>query len=163
MDYLQNQLTKFDQQLFQQQELIYHQDFQKQTIDRRLNRLLAEKNNNNLSQSEEKLRQLREDDTKRKSHRDQLENQMKILYEELRLIKHQSNQLITEKTHWQDQLIQFDLYNTLTEKMIKKLNTEKEVRALLGIHRVLISDLQGLSRRRKSVEYRIKTIENSAV
>lgn len=131
--YLQNQLMKFDQQLFQQQEFIYHQDFQKQTIDRQVNRLIAEKNNTNLEDESEKLRQLREDFNKRISHRDQLDNQMKILHEELRVIKHQSNQLNTEKTHWHDQLRQFDLYDTLTEKMIKKLNTEKEVRYLREI------------------------------
>ncbi len=39
---IKNQINKLDQQLLKQQELIYHQDFLKQTIDRRLNRIIGE-------------------------------------------------------------------------------------------------------------------------
>ena len=131
LDYLHNQLLKFDQQLFQQQEVIYHQDFHKQTIDRRLNQLLGEKTKEKYSTSDEKLRQVQEEFTKNKSHYDQLQQQMKIVREEVRLTKQECQQLINEKNQWKNQFLQLDLCHTLTEKMIKKITTEKEVNCFL--------------------------------
>ncbi|CAF4806020.1 unnamed protein product, partial [Rotaria sp. Silwood2] len=55
---MKNQINQLDQQLLKQQELIYHQDFIKQTIDRRLNRLLGEKTNEKYSEFDLKIREL---------------------------------------------------------------------------------------------------------
>ncbi|UJR21235.1 hypothetical protein I4U23_024330 [Adineta vaga] len=121
-----NQIQKLDQQLFKQQELIYHQDFLKQTVDRRLNRLLGEKSNEKTSESELKIRQLQNEFQKKKAQHIQLANQMKILQEELRIIKRDFNQLNEEKNDSNEKFLQFDLYINLSEKMIQKLNTEKE-------------------------------------
>jgi chromosome segregation ATPase len=123
-----NQIDKLDQQLLKQQELIYHQDFLKQTIDRRLNQMLGETTNEKSSESELKIRELRNEYEKKKSHYDQLQNQIKILNEELRITKRDFDQLNQEKNDFNEKFLQFDLHITLTEKNIKKLNNEKEVK-----------------------------------
>jgi len=128
---IKNQINKLDQQLLKQQELIYHQDFLKQTVDRRINRILGEKNNEKYSESDLKIRELQNEYEKKKSQYDQLQNQIKILNEELRIIKRDFDQLINEKNDLNDKFLQFDLYITLSEKMIKKLNNEKEVKYFL--------------------------------
>jgi chromosome segregation ATPase len=130
-----NQINKLDQQLLKQQELIYHQDFLKQTIDRRLNRIIGENTNEKHLESDLKIRELQNEYEKKKSQYDQLQNQIKILNEELRIIKLDSNQLITEKNDLNEKFLQFDLYITSSDKIIKKINTEKEVKHFfLQIH-----------------------------
>ena len=124
---IKNQIDKLDQQLLKQQELIYHQDFVKQTVDRRLNRLLGEKTNEKYSESDVKIRELRNEHEKKKYQYDQLQNQMKILNEELRIVKRDFDQLNLEKNDFNEKFLQFDLYINLSEKMIKKTNNEKEV------------------------------------
>jgi chromosome segregation ATPase len=158
---IKNQINKFDQQLLKQQEVIYHQDFVKQTIDRRLNRIIGEKTNEKYSESDLKIRQLKTEYENKKSQVNQLQNQIKILHEELRMIKHDFDQLTEEKNDFKNKFIQFDLYITLSEKMIKKINTEKEVKYISLFNLFMIFILLGLSSRRKSFEYRIKTIEKS--
>jgi chromosome segregation ATPase len=128
MHNIKNQINKLDQQLLKQQELIYHHEFIKQTIDRRLNRISGEKNNEKYSESDLKIRELKIECETKKTQYDQLQNQIKILNEELRIIKRDLNQLTDEKNDLNDKFLQFDLYITLSEKMIKKLNTEKEVK-----------------------------------
>ncbi|CAF0975474.1 unnamed protein product [Rotaria sp. Silwood1] len=123
---MKNQINRLDQQLLKQQELIYHQDFQKQTIDRRLNRLLGEKTNEKYSEFDLKIRELQNEYEKKKYQYDQLQNQIKILNEELRMIKRDFDQLIIDKNDLNEKFLQFDLYITLSEKLIKKLNNEKE-------------------------------------
>jgi hypothetical protein len=130
---IKNQINKFDQQLLKQQELIYHQDFIKQTIDRRLNRMSSERPNEKYSESDIQIRQLKIEYEKKKTQFNQLQNQMKILHEELRVIKHDFEQLIEEKSEFKNKFMQFDLYITLSEKMIKKINTEKEVRRIFQL------------------------------
>lgn len=129
LQHIKNQINKFDQELLKQQELIYHHDFLKQTIDRRINRILSEKNNNEkLIQSDQQNRELKTEYENKKSQYNQLQNQLKILHEELRIIKRDFDQLNEEKNDFNNKFIQFDLYTTLSEKMIKKLNNEKEVK-----------------------------------
>ncbi|CAF4528904.1 unnamed protein product [Rotaria sp. Silwood1] len=123
---MKNQINRLDQQLLKQQELIYHQDFQKQTIDRRLSRLLGEKTNEKYSEFDLKIRELQNEYEKKKYQYDQLQNQIKILNEELRMIKRDFDQLIIDKNDLNEKFLQFDLYITLSEKLIKKLNNEKE-------------------------------------
>ena len=127
---LKNQINKFDQQLLKQQELIYHQDFLKQTIDRRLNKMLGEKTNDKYLDFDVKIRELQKEHEKKKNQYDQIQNQMKILNDELRITKRDFEQLIDEKKDFNEKFLQFDLYITLSEKMIKKLNIEKEVKSL---------------------------------
>ncbi|CAF0873509.1 unnamed protein product [Adineta ricciae] len=123
---IRNHIHRLDQQLFKQQELIYHQDFLKQTIERRLNRLLGEKSNEKSSETESKIRQLKNDFEKKKSEHDQLEYQMKVVHEELRIVKRNFDQSNTEKNEFNEKFLQFDLYTNLSDKMMKKLNDEKE-------------------------------------
>jgi chromosome segregation ATPase len=125
---IKTQINKFDHQLLKQQELIYHQDFQKQTIDRRLSRIQGEKANEKNSEFDSKIRELQNEYERKKSQYDQLQNQIKILNEELKIIKHDFDQLIEEKKDFNEKFLQFDLYINLSEKMIKKLNNEKEVK-----------------------------------
>ncbi|CAF1269971.1 unnamed protein product [Adineta steineri] len=120
------QINKFDQQLLKQQELIYHQDFLKQTIDHRLNRILNEKMNEKSSESDLKINELQNEYKKKKSQYDQLQSQIKLLHEEIRLIKRDFDQLIEEKNELNEKFLQFDLYTNLSDKMITKLNDEKE-------------------------------------
>ena len=125
---IKNQIEKLDQQLLKQQELIYHQDFLKQTIDRRLNRLIGEKTNEKYSESELKIRQLQNEYETKKTQYDQLQNQIKILNEELRITKRDFDQLNRDKNDLNEKFLQFDLYITLTGKKINKLNNDKEVK-----------------------------------
>ncbi|CAF1386454.1 unnamed protein product [Rotaria magnacalcarata] len=123
---MKNQINQLDQQLLKQQELIYHQDFIKQSIDRRLNRLLGEKTNEKNSEINLKIRELQNENNKKKYEYDQLQNQIKILNEELRIVKRDFDQLMIEKNDLSEKFLQFDLYTTLSDKLIKKLNDEKE-------------------------------------
>ncbi|CAF4134162.1 unnamed protein product, partial [Rotaria sp. Silwood2] len=123
---MKNQINQLDQQLLKQQELIYHQDFIKQTIDRRLNRLLGEKTNEKYSEFDLKIRELQNEYEKKKYQYDQLQNQIKILNEELRMSKRDFDQLIIDKNDLNEKFLQFDLYITLSEKLIKKINNGKE-------------------------------------
>ena len=125
---IRNQIHRLDQQLFKQQELIYQQDFLKQTIERRLNRLLGEKSTEKTSETESKIRQLKNDLEKKQSEHDQLEYQMKVVHEELRIVKRDFDQSNTEKNEFNEKFLQFDLYTNLSDKMIKKLHDEKEVK-----------------------------------
>jgi hypothetical protein len=124
---IRTQINKFDQQLLKQQEFIYHQDFLKQTTDRRLNRMLGEKSNEKYSESDLKIRELRKEYETKKNQYDQLEIQLKIVNEELRIIKRDFDQLAEGKNLFHEKFLQFDLYTSLSEKLTKKLNTEKEV------------------------------------
>ncbi|CAF5164282.1 unnamed protein product, partial [Rotaria magnacalcarata] len=94
---MKNQINQLDQQLLKHQELIYHQDFIKQSIDRRLNRLLGEKTNEKNSEINLKIRELQNENNKKKYEYDQLQNQIKILNEELRIVKRDFDQLMIEK------------------------------------------------------------------
>ena len=127
---IKNQIDKLDQQLLKQQELIYHQDFLKQTVDHRLNRLLGEKTNEKYSESDFKIRELRNEHEKKKYQYDQLQNQIKILNEELRIVKRDFDQLNVEKNDFNEKFLHFDLYINLSEKMITKINNEKEVKEI---------------------------------
>ncbi|CAF1211887.1 unnamed protein product [Rotaria sordida] len=123
---MKNQINQLDQQLLKQQELIYNQDFIKQNIDRRLNRLLGEKTNEKYSEFDLKIHELQNEYEKKKYQYDQLQNQIKILNDELRIIKRDFDQLIIDKNDLNEKFLQFDLYISLSEKLIKKLNNEKE-------------------------------------
>lgn len=92
-----------------------------------MNQLIGKKTKEKFSTSDDKLRLIQQEFLKKKSHYDQLQQQMKILHEDIRLTKHQCQQFINEKNQWNNQIIQFDLHEILTEKIIKKLTREKEV------------------------------------
>lgn len=126
-----HQIHQLDQQLYKQQELIYHQDFTKQAIDRRLNRLLGEKKTDPSSELELKRRQLKKDLEERKVHFEQLQTQIKQLRDDLRLIKRDKECLIREKSELQEKFLQFDLYETLSEKSIRQWTNRKEVKEAL--------------------------------
>ncbi|CAF5134028.1 unnamed protein product, partial [Rotaria magnacalcarata] len=66
------------------------------------------------------------ENNKKKYEYDQLQNQIKILNEELRIVKRDFDQLMIEKNDLSEKFLQFDLYTTLSDKLIKKLNDEKE-------------------------------------
>jgi len=122
-----NQILQFDQQLLKQQELIYHHDFIRQTIDRSLNRILNEQTQEKVSEFESKIRDLRTEYNMKKTQMNQIENQLKILHDELRIIKRDYEQLDKEKQDFQEKFVQFDLYVVLSEKSIRKQSIKKEV------------------------------------
>lgn len=125
---LKSQLNKYDYELLKQQELIYHHEFLKQTIDRRYNKIINEKNaKQKILQSDNQIYDLKAEYERKKLQFNQLNNQIKILQEELRIIKRDFQRLNDEKTNLNDKFLQFDLYITLSEKKIKKINNEKEV------------------------------------
>ena len=125
---IKKQIKQLDQQLVKQQEFIYYQDFIKQTIDRRLNRILREKANEKYSEYDLQVHELQSEYDKKNYQYNQLQNQITILYEELRIIKRDCNQFNLEKTDFNEKLLQFDLYINQSEKLVKKLNNDKEVK-----------------------------------
>lgn len=124
---MKSQINQLDQQLLKQQEFIYHQDFTKQIIERRINRLLGEKTNEKSSEIDVKIHELQNENNNKKYQYDQLQNQIKILNEELRVVKRDFDSLLVEKRDLNEKFLQFDLYTNLSDKLIKKLNNEKEV------------------------------------
>ena len=131
LGHMKNHLAKFDQQLLKQQELIYHQDFTKETIERRVNRLVGEKSNEKSPESDLKLRELRKEFETKKTHHDQLELQMKVSHDELRVLKREFDQLSKEKSEYHEKFLQLDLNMSSCDKALKRLTRDKEVDACL--------------------------------
>lgn len=128
LHHLKNKTNQVDQQLLQQQEIMYHQDFLKKIIDRRLTRLLGEKTTDKHSELELKIHDLRNEYENKKHQYEQLQSQIKILNEELRIIKRDLDHLSDEKNDLNEKFLPLDLHMTISEKLIKKLNSEKEVK-----------------------------------
>ena len=131
--HMKTQLAKFDQQLLKQQELIYHQDFTKETIERRVNRLVGEKSNEKTPESDLKLRQLRKEFDTKTIHHDQLKLQMKVSHDELRVLKREFDQLSKEKSTFQETFVQLDVNMSSCDKALKRLTRDKEVDTCLTL------------------------------
>ena len=132
-EHQQQHIDHLDQQLFKQQELLDHQDFRKQTLERHINQIniqhqttITDKNTQ-ASDLHLRIEQLKKDLRDKTNHSNQIQAQIQLLHNDLRSIRDQLDHLNQHKTLHQEDLLQLDLAILFNDKQINKLSDHKQV------------------------------------
>ena len=128
MNNLQAKTNKLDHEALKQQEVLYHQDFEIQSLERRINRMQGEKSTEEQAMLERKISDLQEElDRKREDHA-MLRTQTKQIEEEKRRLKKSLGEISREKTTEQGKIEELELHADNAQRLIRKLNEDKEVK-----------------------------------
>ena len=143
MNNLQAKTNKLDHEALKQQEVLYHQDFEIQSLERRINRMQGEKSTEEQAMLERKISELQEElDRKREDHA-MLKTQTKQIEEEKRRLQKSLGEISREKTTEQGKIEELELHADNAQRLIRKLNDDKEVKSFLCSivcsHRFIIS------------------------
>ncbi|KAM5164293.1 coiled-coil domain-containing protein 39 [Mantella aurantiaca] len=123
---LNSQLQKLDLHALKQQGIIYNQDFQIQQLERRLSRLKGEVNTDEKHALETKAAELTKTLEKRKASLNILNTQHKKLQGDARYIKRELEKTGQEKGDLISKMEELKLFNTMSDKALKKLRTSKQ-------------------------------------
>ncbi|CAH2247777.1 coiled-coil domain-containing 39 [Pelobates cultripes] len=120
------QLQKFDLQALKQQGIMYNLDFKIQQLERRLSRLKGEVNTDEKRALEMKISELTKAFEERKTALNLINGQHKKLQDDVRHIKRDLDKTGQEKGDLINKMEEFKLFNTMTEKELKKLKASKQ-------------------------------------
>ncbi|XP_063772396.1 coiled-coil domain-containing protein 39 [Pseudophryne corroboree] len=123
---LNSQLQKLDLHTLKQQGIIYNQDFQIQQLERRLSRLKGEVNTDEKQALEIKVSELMKTFDERKSALNVLNTQHKKLQGDVRNIKRDVEKTGQEKGDLISKMEELKLFNTMSDKAVKKLRVSKQ-------------------------------------
>ncbi|KAM4771742.1 coiled-coil domain-containing protein 39 [Rhinophrynus dorsalis] len=123
---LNSQLQKLDLHALKQQGIIYNQDFQIQQLERRLSRLKGEVNTDEKHALELKVSQLTKVSEERKAALNMLNAQHKKLQGDVRYIKRGLEKTGQEKGDLISKLEELKLFNSMSEKALKKIKASKQ-------------------------------------
>ncbi|XP_075056680.1 coiled-coil domain-containing protein 39 [Mixophyes fleayi] len=123
---LNSQLQKLDLHTLKQQGIIYNQDFQIQQLERRLSRLKGEVNTNEKQALEIKVSELIKTFDERKAALNILNTQHKKLQADVRNTKRDLEKNGQEKGDLISKMEELKLFNTMSDKAVKKLRVSKQ-------------------------------------
>ncbi|XP_053316175.1 coiled-coil domain-containing protein 39 [Spea bombifrons] len=123
---LNGELQKLDLHAVKQQGIIYNQDFQIQQLERRLSRLRGEVNTDEKHALEVKVSELTKAYEERKAALNLLNVQHKKLQGDVRNIKRELEKTGQQKGDLISKMEELKLYNTMSEKALKKIKTSKQ-------------------------------------
>ncbi|CAF0839436.1 unnamed protein product [Didymodactylos carnosus] len=123
---LQNKTEKLDNDALKQQELLYHQDFEIQSLERRVNRMQGEKNIDEQGELERKINDLQIQLQQKRDDHVILTSQIKQIQEETRRLKRSIDDTSREKEKQVTKIEELDLYSNNAERQIQKLTEQKE-------------------------------------
>ncbi|KAM9316555.1 coiled-coil domain-containing protein 39 [Gastrophryne carolinensis] len=123
---LNSQLQKLDLHALKQQGIIYNQDFQIQQLERRLSRLKGEVNTDEKHALEIKVSELAKTLDERKGTLNILNTQHKKLQGDVRYIKRELEKTGQEKENLNSRMEEIKLFNTMSDKALKKLRASKQ-------------------------------------
>ncbi|XP_069583356.1 coiled-coil domain-containing protein 39 isoform X2 [Ranitomeya imitator] len=123
---LNSQLQKLDLHALKQQGIIYNQDFQIQQLERRLARLKGEVNTDEKHALEMKVSDLSKTFDERKVALNILNSQHKKLQGDVRNIKRELEKTGQEKENLISKMEELKLFNSMSDKALKKLRTSKQ-------------------------------------
>lgn len=123
---LNSQLQKLDLHALKQQGIIYNQEFQIQQLERRLSRLKGEVNTDEKHALETKVAALTKSLDERKASLNILNTQHKKLQGDVRYIKRELEKTGQEKGDLISKMEELKLFNTMSDKTLKKFRTSKQ-------------------------------------
>ncbi|XP_073485009.1 coiled-coil domain-containing protein 39 [Aquarana catesbeiana] len=123
---LNSQLQKLDLHALKQQGIIYNQEFQIQQLNRRLSRLKGEVNTDEKQALETKVSALTKSLDERKASLNILNTQHKKLQGDVRYIKRELEKTGQEKGDLISKMEELKLFNTMSDKSLKKFRTSKQ-------------------------------------
>lgn len=123
---LNSQLQKLDLHALKQQGIIYNQDFQIQQLERKLARLKGEVNTDEKHALEMKVSDLKNFFDERKAALNILNSQHKKLQGDVRTIKREHEKTGQEKENLISKMEELKLFNSMSDKALKKLRTSKQ-------------------------------------
>eukprot|EP00795_Rhopilema_esculentum_P016358 gene16358-7752_t len=123
---LSSKLHKLDQDSLKQQEIIYNQDFQLQTLERKIGRLHGERSSDEKNQLEEKVKELSQTLDEHSTTHTLLTSQLKNLSDDLRRVSRQQAKGREEKETLTSKIEELNLHNTNSERELKKLTAQKQ-------------------------------------
>eukprot|EP00794_Sanderia_malayensis_P011047 gene11047-12212_t len=123
---LSSKLNKLDQDSLKQQEIIYNQDFQLQTVERKIARLQGERSNDEKSQLEERVKELSAVYDEHNSTHSLLTSQLKNLSDDIRRVNREQTKGKGEKDSLTSKIEELNLHNTNSERELKKIISKKE-------------------------------------
>lgn len=124
---LENRINRLDHDSLKQAEVIYGQDFNIQTLERRMNRLQGEKNNDEQVELERKIAELKKIKEEKRNQYDTLMIQYKRVEDETRKSKREIEKLSEEKTYIDSKIAELTLHIDTAEKLFSKIVVQKEV------------------------------------
>ncbi|KAE8603836.1 hypothetical protein XENTR_v10014478 [Xenopus tropicalis] len=123
---LNSQLQKLDSHALKQQGIMYNQDFQIQQLERRLSRLKGEVNTDEKQALEMRVSQLTKVFEERRAALKLLNTQHKKLQGDVRYIKRELEKTGQEKGDLISKKEEFNLFNMMSEKTLKKIKASKQ-------------------------------------
>jgi len=123
---LSSKLNKLDKDSLKQQEIIYNQDFQLQTLERKIARLQGERSNEERNQLEEQIKELTKTLEEHNLTHSLLTSQLKNLGDDIRRVSRQQAKGREEQESLTSKIEELNLHNTNSERELKKMTAQKE-------------------------------------
>ncbi|CAF0730614.1 unnamed protein product [Adineta steineri] len=123
---LQIKTQRLDHEALKQQEVLYHQDFEIQSLERRINRMQGEKSTEEQAALERKISELEGDLQRKRDDYAMLNDQRKKIEEETRRLTKHISEIDRDRTNETKKLEELDLHADNAQRLIRKLNDEKE-------------------------------------
>lgn len=142
---LQAKTNKLDHEALKQQEVLYHQviafrvfsvsitgmdflqDFEIQSLERRINRMQGEKSTEEQAMLERKIIELEEQCQRKRDDHVMLKNQTKQIEEEKRRLQKYLTDITRDQNHEKSKIEELELHDENAQRLLRKLNDEKEV------------------------------------
>lgn len=123
---LENRINFLDHESLKQAEVIYTQDFNIQTLERRVNRLQGEKSNDEQLELERKISELKRIKEEKKNQYDTLNNQFKRVQDETRKSNREIDELKKERGYIDSKIAELTLHIDTAQKLLETLTVQKE-------------------------------------
>ncbi|CAF0900037.1 unnamed protein product [Adineta ricciae] len=138
-------IRRLDHEALKQQEVLYHQDFEIQSVERRINRMQGEKSTEEQAMLEKKISELEVELQRKRDDYLMLTEQRKRIEEETRRLTKHISEIDRDKKNETKKIEEIELHADNAQRLIKKLNEEKE-NLLVDEHlmRIEIKRLRGL-------------------
>jgi hypothetical protein len=123
---LENRINRLDHDSLKQAEVIYRQDFKIQELERSVNRLQGEKNNDEKIELEVKISELKKVKEEKRAQFDTLLNQYKRVEDESRKSKREIEELNKEKDYIGSKIAELTLHIDTAQRLLEKSTVQKE-------------------------------------
>ncbi len=118
---LENRINKLDHDSLKQAEVIYTQDFNLQSLERRVNRLQGEKNNDEQVELELRIQDLKRAKAEKKDQFDMLMGQYKRVEDETRKSKRGIEELNKNKAYIDSKIAELTLHIDTAQRLLDKI------------------------------------------
>ncbi|UJR23536.1 hypothetical protein I4U23_026526 [Adineta vaga] len=117
---------RLDHEALKQQEVLYHQDFEMQSLERRINRMQGEKSTEEQAMLERKISELEVELQRKRDDFSMLNDQRKKIEEETRRLMKYISDIDRDKKNETKKIEELELHADNAQRLLRKLNEEKE-------------------------------------